>query len=542
MLRRRRPLILLGTIGLLAVLAAALSARFLIPSPPAVSSTLFADNPALEDGTPLQGEAPDFTLTDQFGRQVALHSFRGRVVMLAFDDSECTTICPLTTTEMVDAKRLLGSAGAQVQLLGIDANPQATAVANVLAYSELHGMMREWHFLTGSLAQLQHVWQEYGIAVQIENGLIDHTPALYIIDQQGRLVRLYLTQMAYAAIGQQAQILAQEVSSLLPGHPHVLSSLPYDPVATISPATGVALPRAGGGTVDLGPGTPRLALFFATWDAEVTDLAPQLKALNQYVSMAQRDGLPALTAIDEESVEPSSSALPSFLSSLGNPLRYPVAIDRTGQLADGYAVGDEPWLVLTSTVGKILWHLDVSTSGWLTPAALARKVSSVLAASSAPPSPALSQAALAGSPVALAALHDQAGQLLSGGFASLEARIHALRGYSIVINAWASWCTPCRAEFPLLASASLRYGRQVAFLGVDIEDLTGGAKAFLADHPVSYPSYPTSLSALSSLADVVGAPTTIFISAGGKVVDVHPGQYDSQAALDSDIAIYALAG
>ncbi len=527
---------------MLAVLAAALSARLLISAPPGVSSTLFANNPDLEDGTPLQGQAPAFTLTDQFGKKVSLRSFRGRVVMLAFNDSECTTICPLTTTEMVDAKRLLGRAGAQLQLLGIDANPDATKVANVLAYSELHGMMQDWHFLTGSLAQLKHVWQEYGIAVQIENGLIDHTPALYIIDQQGRLVRLYLTQMTYAAIGQQAQILSQEVSSLLPGHPRVLSNLPYDPVATISPATGVALPRVGGGTVNLGPGAPRLALFFASWDSEITDLATQMEALNQYMTLARDRGLPALTAIDEASVEPSSSALPSFMDALHAGLSYTVAIDRTGQLADGYQVGDEPWLVLTSASGKILWHYDVSTSDWLAPAALAQKVSSVLAASSAPPSPPSSQAALAGSPVLLAALHDQASQLLSGGFTALEARLHALRGYPIVLNAWASWCTPCRAEFPLLASASLRYGRQVAFLGADIEDVTGAAESFLADHSLSYPSYPTSLSALSSLADIVGAPTTIFINPSGKVVDVHPGQYDSQAALESDIETYALGG
>jgi cytochrome oxidase Cu insertion factor (SCO1/SenC/PrrC family) len=54
---------------------------------------------------------------------VSLRSFRGRVVILAFDDSERTTVCPLTTTAMVDAKAMLGPASSRVQLLGIDANP-----------------------------------------------------------------------------------------------------------------------------------------------------------------------------------------------------------------------------------------------------------------------------------------------------------------------------------------------------------------------------------------------------------------------------------
>ena len=76
--------------------------------------------------------APDFTLGDQFGQPVSLHSFRGKVVILAFNDSECTTICPLTTTAMLDAKAMLGAAGSRVQLLGVDANPKATSVEDVL--------------------------------------------------------------------------------------------------------------------------------------------------------------------------------------------------------------------------------------------------------------------------------------------------------------------------------------------------------------------------------------------------------------------------
>ncbi len=79
-----------------------------------------------------------------------------------------------------------------------------------MAYSRAHGMVNRWDFLTGSLAQLQAVWRAYHIAVQIQQGMIDHTPALYVIDQRGRERKVYLTQMAYTSIGQSAQILAQE--------------------------------------------------------------------------------------------------------------------------------------------------------------------------------------------------------------------------------------------------------------------------------------------------------------------------------------------
>lgn len=498
--------------------------------------TALAANPYLDPGTPLSKPAPEFTLTDQFGRRLSLRSLRGKVVILAFNDSQCTTVCPLTTQAMVDAKRFLGAAGSSVQLLGIDANPDATAVSDVRSYSRTHGMLYQWRFLTGSLPQLKRVWRAYGIDVQIQRGQIDHTPALYVIDSAGRLRRLYETQMSYATIPQLGQLLAHEASSLLPGHPPVRSSLSYAEVPPIGPRTSASLPRLGGGAVPVGPGSsPRLYLFFTTWDAEVfPDLARQLRALNGY-----RGDAP-LTAIDEGSVEPSPGALPRFAQRLG--LRYPVAIDGSGRIADGYEVQDQPWFVLTSAAGKFLWYYDISTAGWLSPGSLAAHVRAAFAhAANSAPGATAAASALAGSPAPLAALHRQAGQLM-GSETALRARLRGLRGYPAVINAWASWCPPCRTEFPLFASASIRYGRRVAFLGANTNDTLGDAQAFLTKHPVSYPSYQATLSQLGSLAAIAGLPTTIFVNRSGKVVYVHTGQYDSQGTLDEDIGTYALGG
>jgi cytochrome oxidase Cu insertion factor (SCO1/SenC/PrrC family)/thiol-disulfide isomerase/thioredoxin len=507
----------------------------------APEQSALARNPYLDPGTKLTGTAPDFTLVNQFGRPVALNSLRGKVVLLSFTDSECTTVCPMTTTAMLDAKAMLGPAGSHVALLGVNANPASTSIEDVASYSQLHGMTHAWNFLTGSLPELHRVWKSYNIDAAVQRGLTSHTPALFVITPQGREAKVYVTQQSYSAVGQLGQIIAHEASSLLPGHPRVDTHLSYSTIKPITPAQTTRLPRSGGGTVTLGPErSPRLYLFFATWDREITSLGGNLDALNRYTASAARSGLPPLTAVDEGQVEPSRSALPAFLGTLAHPLGYPVAIDRSGQAADGYQVLGQPWFVLTSQTGRILWYQDVSTSGWPNDGKLIADVRAALARA---PSIATGQrsvaAALAGSPAPLAGLHRQSGHLL-GSQAALDARVRALRGYPVVVNAWASWCTPCRSEFGLFEAASAHYGRKVAFIGADTNDSPGDARAFLAQHPISYPSYQTSTSDLRSLASVFYLPTTIFINPSGKVVQTHLGQYDSQGSLDGDIARYAL--
>jgi thiol-disulfide isomerase/thioredoxin len=271
-------------------------------------------------------------------------------------------------------------------------------------------------------------------------------------------------------------------------------------------------------------------VFFATWDREVMNLRRNLEQLNRYVT----PHLPPLIAVDETAVEPSRAAVTRFLGSIPH-LGYPVGLDTTGRVADGYEAQDEPWFVLVSGTGRILWYRDAGTQGWPSVAALRTAVRAALAKAPAAPS----TASLKGSPAPLAALHAQAGQLLGRG---LIARMHALHGYPVVVNIWGSWCGPCQQEFGLFQSASIRYGRRVGFLGADYNDEPGNARAFLAGHPVSYPSYALSRGGISSLlpGGIQGTPTTVYLNRSGKVVHVQTGQYKAQGTLDQDIRTYAL--
>jgi cytochrome c biogenesis protein CcmG, thiol:disulfide interchange protein DsbE len=157
-----------------------------------------------------------------------------------------------------------------------------------------------------------------------------------------------------------------------------------------------------------------------------------------------------------------------------------------------------------------------------------------------PPTPAQARTELAGSPAQLASLHRQGGALLDGGLSAYDARIETLKGRPVVVNAWASWCGPCKFEMPYFARTAVRFGRRVGFLGVNAGDVTGDARSFLADHYVPYPSYVDPHDQIAHEIGVrAGLPTTVFYDRDGQVAYVHQGQYRDEAALVADVKRYA---
>lgn len=146
---------------------------------------------------------------------------------------------------------------------------------------------------------------------------------------------------------------------------------------------------------------------------------------------------------------------------------------------------------------------------------------------------------LDGAPPALAALHRQANQILPGARKGLRTRLATLRGHPAVVNIWAAWCGPCRAEMPVMQRVSLDMGKQVAFVGVDMRDNHESAATFLRKIPVTYPSYDDPSGQVYNAEQLVGVPSTLFYDKTGKQTFVHQGPYFRRADLVDDIRRYA---
>jgi cytochrome c biogenesis protein CcmG/thiol:disulfide interchange protein DsbE len=147
---------------------------------------------------------------------------------------------------------------------------------------------------------------------------------------------------------------------------------------------------------------------------------------------------------------------------------------------------------------------------------------------------------LTGAPQQLAEIRGQANQLLDGGKDAFDQRIASLKGIPIVVNDWASWCGPCRFEFPFLQSQASKHAKDIAFLGVDSDDSSGSAKTFLDELPLPYPSYSDPDKSIRQELHGIGYPATVFYDRSGNVAYTHQGQYRDEAALAADIQRYAL--
>jgi len=121
------------------------------------------------------------------------------------------------------------------------------------------------------------------------------------------------------------------------------------------------------------------------------------------------------------------------------------------------------------------------------------------------------------------------------GFSGDYRKLSELRGKPLIINVWASWCGPCRAEMGSLERLSRRYGgKQFNIIGVSTDDYADAAAAFLRQAKVTFDNYHDRNLQLEAMLGASTIPLTVLVDAQGRVVKKVRGsrEWDSPEALE----------
>jgi protein SCO1/2 len=139
----------------------------------------------LTGGTPLHDLTPAFSLKDQSGAVVSTQSLHGHPAIITFMDMTCTQECPIIAGMLQQTATFLGpEKSAQVEWVIISVNPKNTP-ADVTAFMKKNNVTLPVKVLLGSQAQLKPVWDSFHIEVIPTPDDVNHTVALFLVDQSG---------------------------------------------------------------------------------------------------------------------------------------------------------------------------------------------------------------------------------------------------------------------------------------------------------------------------------------------------------------------
>lgn len=301
--------------------------------------------------------APDFHLTDQRGQPVSLSEFRGRSVVLSFNDDQCRDLCTLLAEDIALADQDLGRAAPHVVFLSVNVNPFYPQVRYVKAWTDAHGLgsLPNWYFGTAGPAALVSVWKQYGVYVQQDaaSRTVVHGTQMYFIDPSGVQRAIGDFGMNSADTAYFAHAMAQMAVDLLPAPDRLRVGGPATPppasgnVAPGSPAPDFRLAslRPGQGSVSLGAmaGKPTVINFWTSTCVPCRAELPALEAAYRYFR-----GQVNFVGID---VSDNPAAASSVAAGAG--VTYTLARDPQGTVAGRYRISGTPFTVIVGPRGRI---------------------------------------------------------------------------------------------------------------------------------------------------------------------------------------------
>jgi protein SCO1/2 len=158
-------------------------------------SVLWAHDAQSDSRLPVIGPAPNFTLTSQDVKPVAIADLRGKVVAVTFIYTECPDICPMLTQKMVQVQDELGTDfGKKIAFVSISLDPEHDTPEVLKDYAQFWGAKPEgWSFLTGSLDAVRDVTRRYGVFFsKKEDGSVEHSQLTTLVDADGQMRVQYL--------------------------------------------------------------------------------------------------------------------------------------------------------------------------------------------------------------------------------------------------------------------------------------------------------------------------------------------------------------
>ncbi len=321
-------------------------------------------------GAPQQ--PPPFTLTDQHGHPTSLSSFRGKAVILTFNDNHCQELCPLYAGDVRAAVADLGPLADQVAFVAVNVNPFFPTVASDVAFDRVHGLstVPEWHYLTGPLPELGAVWHAYGEQPIIgPDDSVNHDPTIEFIGPNGNVRALGSYGPGSADATRWGYALATVAETLLGVHTqlaaHTLSPPPASPAAGAPNFTLAAL-GASHARVSLQDLRGHLVVlnFFASWCSACQSEAAGLASA--------ADRLPATVRMVGIDVSDSRASADAFVDRYH--LGYPVGFDAQGEVAAAYGVSGLPTTIFVSPLGRVV----ARHVGAITPSALTHQITQLL--------------------------------------------------------------------------------------------------------------------------------------------------------------------